>query len=373
VAGVPFLLIGNPDNRRVTLFEEALLEKGAPFRVFAHDTLLEDASSLARLPDEPAFVRLDSPGESLSVARKLLALGQKDAVAAGVEVATAEELSRRALLFGEVRAPTQQHLGFARYLERLEEVCAAHPAWHVLQRPSEVAAAFDKRATHARLRAASVPVAPALDEVDTPDALVEAMRARDVARVFVKHRYGSSASCLAAYSNEPDAPEYLLTSLKREGDRRFNSLKLQRRDGEAAREVLAYLLREGAHVEEQRPKAKLDGAYFDLRVLVVAERPVVTLVRQSRHPITNLHLGGWRGDVSALVDSFGPALLNAAHDVAVRAAACFSLFSAGVDVLVEPDGETCRVLEVNAFGDLLPGTGAYEAQIDAALVLAGEV
>ena len=44
------------------------------------------------------------------------------------------------------------------------------------------------------------------------------------------------------------------------------------------------------------PHAQLDGQNADLRVVCVGGRVVATIFRLSPHPITNLHLGGRRGD-----------------------------------------------------------------------------
>src|SRR5690606_33369382 len=82
---------------------------------------------------------------------------------------------------------------------------------------------------------------------------------------------------------------------------RFNSLRLQRlRERAEVDALLDWLLGEGAQIERAIVKAQLDRQVFDLRVLVIAGKPAFTVVRQSRHPITNLHLGGARGDLDAL-------------------------------------------------------------------------
>jgi hypothetical protein len=96
--------------------------------------------------------------------------------------------------------------------------------------------------------------------------------------------------------------------------------------------------------------------------------------------MTNLHLGGARGDLGAARaamlaagGSFGEAL-----ETAERAAACFpDTLCVGVDVLPTAGWRRFAVGEVNAFGDLLPrltglpGSGAegldtYAAQVAAA-------
>src|SRR5204863_3521648 len=102
----------------------------------------------------------------------------------------------------------------------------------------------------------------------------------------------------------------------------------------------------------------------DLRVLVIAGEARHWVIRQSRHPMTNLHLGNRRGDEAALRELIGLPNLDAAFRLAEKAAACFpdSLY-AGVDILID-SRHRALVGEINAFGDLLPrlqhrGESAY--------------
>ena len=137
-------------------------------------------------------------------------------------------------------------------------------------------------------------------------------------------------------------------------------------------EIVAFLLREGSQVEEEVPKARLDGAFFDCRVLVVAGAPAFLVVRQNRHPITNLHLLGWRGDRQAFERLVPPQVRAVALESCTRAFAAHGCLHVGVDVLFEENLAGHRVIEANAFGDLLPnlsrdGLSVYEWEIRAAL------
>lgn len=105
------------------------------------------------------------------------------------------------------------------------------------------------------------------------------------------------------------------------------------------------------------------------------------MVRTSSSPLTNLHLGGSRGDLDTArqaVEAAG-ARWSDLLDVCERAAACFPrTLCVGVDLLPAVDWRRSAVGEVNAFGDLLPrltglpGSGAegldtYATQVAAAL------
>ena len=136
--------------------------------------------------------------------------------------------------------------------------------------------------------------------------------------------------------------------------------------------ALAFLLREGSQVELALPKARLRGDYFDCRVLVVRGEPAFTVVRQSRHPITNLHLGGKRGDLSYFLSEVPPRELEAAMETCRQVARVHDCLHVGIDLMYDEFFEGHRVLEANAFGDLLPnlkrdGLSVYEWEIRAAL------
>jgi hypothetical protein len=138
-------------------------------------------------------------------------------------------------------------------------------------------------------------------------------------------------------------------------------------------ELIDALCRHGVHVEEWLPKAGFGGRVFDLRVVVIRRRARHVVVRGSRSPITNLHLLNERGDVQALRARMGSVAWKAAMVTCERAKGCFpnSLY-AGLDLVIAPDFRRHAVVEVNAFGDLLPGVlsegqDTYEAELRALL------
>jgi hypothetical protein len=172
--------------------------------------------------------------------------------------------------------------------------------------------------------------------------------------VFVKVASLSSASCLAIFSHRPRG-EYALTTVEDTGSARYNTRRLQRlRDPAAIDRLLSFLLAEGAQIERAVGKARAEGGYFDLRVLVVDDEAAFTVVRVSPHPITNLHLGGRRGDLDGLRRRIPPGAWRAAIESARRVQRHSGAFHVGVDLLFEPDLTRHRVIEGNAFGDLLP-------------------
>jgi len=359
-----FVVLGNPANRRVTLFSDALKEAGLPPpEVVPWLELLRSPGRLRELDPGPAAVRIDSYGEDFAVERELLARG------GFADAFTIEE--RR----GEVVAPHLVHRGFQRVLAELKAVFAERPAWHVLNAPGDIDELFDKRRTSRRFRAAGIPVPDFLDDVPaTPDALLDACRARGWRQVFVKPSMGSSASGVLLVSVAPKGAE-IHTSLEWDAPRWFNNLRLSRyRTRDDVNRALAFVLSLGAQVERAVPKARLDGAFFDCRVLCIAGEPRFVVVRQNRHPITNLHLGGWRGSVDALKARLEPGAWDSAMETCRKVAALYASLHVGLDVMFEKDFAGHRVIEANAFGDLLPnltseGRSVYRWEIDEALRL----
>ncbi|GGQ06792.1 hypothetical protein GCM10010266_32910 [Streptomyces griseomycini] len=353
-----FAVVGNPDNRRVTLFADAVRAAGLPApRVVPWERVLRaDGAEFAA--DET--VRLDSPGENPEVDR---------------------------LLRG-VQDPTRVE-GSALWYARFTEAVRGLRGGVRLDDADELAVLFDKRRCHAALAAADVPVPPSPTSgpgavrVTGWDDVRAVMRDHRMPRLFVKLAHGSSASGVLAVEAAGGGRVRVTTSVELTPDGRlFNSLEVRRYERE--RDVAAIvdtLAPDGLHLERWLPKASQRGRAADLRVVVVAGRATHAVVRTSASPLTNLHLGGSRGDLDAARDAVEAAGARWADVLAVceRAAACFPrTLCVGVDLLPAVGWRRFAVGEVNAFGDLLPrltglpGSGAegldtYAAQVAAVL------
>lgn len=351
----PFLILGNPENRRVTHFQDALAKEGLPpAQVVSWQDFLARPDALDALPDAPALLRIDSPGENEDVERVFLVRGHERAQAHGCTTLTPGELAALTPSRGRIVCPRQAHLGFEQVLDQLDEVLARHRSWHVLTPTADIRELFDKRRTSARFSAAGIPVPEALAPVTSLDALRAGLGERGWDDSFVKLTSGSSASCLAVVHRRR-GEDSLHTTIERAPDGYFNTLRVRHvREPAVVDELLRFLLAEGSHVERAVPKARFDNAYFDLRVLCIAGEPRFVVVRQNRHPITNLHLGGWRGDLERLRAAVPPDAWDAAMESCRRVAACYGTVQLGIDLMFEPGFSGHRVIEANAFGDLLP-------------------
>jgi glutathione synthase/RimK-type ligase-like ATP-grasp enzyme len=338
-------VVANPGNRRVALFTAAAVRAGLPAPTIYpwRDVLLS-----GRVPGPGTLVRIESPGEDAEVDRLL------------------RDPAARVAEFGEILGTAAAHAGLRRALDRV-----AAGGGELLNQPDDILTMSDKPRCHARLSAAGIPVPPALKPLHSYEELRAAMRAAGWGRVFVKPAHGSSASgVLALTASDRRIAATTSTELADDG-RLFNNLRLRHYDDEAPiAAIIDRLGPDGLHIERWYPKAGLGDRVLDLRVVVIAGEPGHVVVRTSRSPLTNLHLGNARGDVAAVRGAAGPQW-DAAMQTCVRVARCFPrTLHVGVDLMFRVGWRDHAVAEVNAFGDLLPhvlkdGLDTYDAQLAA--------
>lgn len=269
------------------------------------------------------------------------------------------------------------------------EVAASAAGAEVLGSPGDIGVLFDKRLCHGLLDRAGVPVpasptsGPGATPVHGWSDVRELLREHRMPRAFVKLAHGSSASGVLAVETAGPGRVRATTSVERDASGRlFNSLRVRRYASEAeVSAIVDALAPDGLHIERWLPKASQRGRAADLRIVVVGGRATHAVVRTSTSPMTNLHLGGARGDldeVRAAVTAAGGSWREALT-MCERAADCFpGTPCVGVDLLPTAGWRRFAVGEVNAFGDLLPGltglpgSGAeglntYAAQVAAVL------
>ena len=344
-------VVANGENRRVDLFAAAENAGcGTPRVVEWLDVLRDGGHDFA----DDEWVRLDSPGENAEVDRLLR----------GTDDPTRVEGSAR---------------WYAGFLDGVRSLRGGRR----LDDPADLAVLFDKRLCHARLDAAGVPVPPSPTSgvrrpVESWSDVRVLMAEAGLRRAFVKLAHGSSASGVLAVETSTTGRIRATTSVERTADGGLhNSLRIRRYTDEAEiAAIVDTLAPDGLHIERWLPKASLGDRSADLRVVVVAGRATHAVVRTSRSPLTNLHLGGARGDLAAVRALAGDRWAQAL-DISERAAACFpDTLCVGVDLLPAIGWRRFTVGEVNAFGDLLPrltglpGSGAegldtYAAQVAA--------
>jgi glutathione synthase/RimK-type ligase-like ATP-grasp enzyme len=357
------ILIGQPEQRRSQLLQRALHARGhAPATVIDWSALLHDPEAIAAglndTPERP--VKLDSPGESAALHDALVRHGWHRLGESGA--------APPSLAHGEL---SHQHMWFAGFSDVLRRLDAAATNVRWMNPPNDILRMCDKRGCQERLMSAGIDIPPLIGPIDGYAQLRDRLRIEGVDRVFIKSRYGSSAAGVIAYRLHRDGREVAYSSAEivrdNGGVRLFNSLIPRRyiANDEIAALIDAVAV-QGAYAESWIAKPRATGnarENFDVRVMSFAGAPRQRVARIASQPMTNLHLGNRRGIAEELLD---PATLQRIEDCVRRAASAFpNAMSIGFDLI--PGAERVRVLEANAFGDLLPelywqGVSTYDDQ-----------
>jgi glutathione synthase/RimK-type ligase-like ATP-grasp enzyme len=378
-----WLLICNPENRRKGLFEQGLFEQAlfrksqSTFLVISYEELLLSKSvaqflirRLENLHCTRLNVKIESPGENFEVTNRLTALGTLQC-SDRLSYDTAISLTFDK---GRFRYLKEWSLGFHHILREIEKTLTR---WavdtdcriHYLNTPQAILSMLDKHACQRQLQAQGI-TSPALvsftdavhDGINAAmdfRALTQYLVANHYYSVFIKPRYGSSAAGVMALRMKPDGSQYVLrTSLElvqdKDGTRCYNSLKVRTytRFSDIAA-LYKIVVQEGAYIERWLPKAQLGGLNFDLRVVVINGKASHYVTRCSKSPMTNLHLGNQRGDV--LNHPQGNDILSKAYAAAESAVQVIAgAGCVGVDIVISGTRLSPYVIELNAFGDLLP-------------------
>jgi hypothetical protein len=349
------LVIGNPGSNRIDFLNEALVRRGlAPATLVPWLDLIQGRCSLTDAVRPNDFVRIESPGRDTAVEAALVDVGRQ-----------AEH--------GEIFFPRRWYEGFQKVLSAIRAQLRNAPPHNLLNSPEETATLFDKPAAHRRFLTAGLPVPRVLETTNSLSTLSQHMKQHLVRQVFVKLSYGSSAVGALAVRTDGRGRWKAYTTVERDGDRFYSSRRIRALDDPAEIDArIAALAPEGLHMEEWLPKASLNGYCFDLRALVIGGQLRQVIARQSRSPMTNLHLLNRRNDERTVRAHVGEAAWEALKRLAEQAAEVFpDSLHLGLDVMWLPGFRRLALLEANAFGDLLPGTlwngqTTYDTELEAA-------
>jgi hypothetical protein len=375
-----FVLFANPGSRRVSLFQEALRHLGEPAAtVLPYSELMDGDISVADQIRPDAIVKVDSPGKDFAVEKRILKLGAAEARDSGFVSASVDTIEAVPFRKGEILFPHQWYCGFSRLMARLRQDLRIAPPHRLMNDLPSIMTMFDKPRCHAALQGHGIPVPRGLCSPETPirshAQLLDRMAAAHMPRVFVKLAYGSSGSGVVALQTQGTRQQATTTveMVRDSGQLRlFNSRRIRiYSDPADIRLLLDTLCSHHVHVEEWVPKAGISGRTFDLRIVGIAGRPRFIVARMSRTPITNLHLLNGRGNAAEVRGRLGAARWESLLETCRRVMAMFpDCLYVALDVLIRADWRAHYVLELNAFGDLLPGVldegeDSYAAQIAA--------
>ncbi|HET8780938.1 MAG TPA: STM4014 family protein [Pyrinomonadaceae bacterium] len=368
------LIIGVPGSRRTQLFQAALCRAGHPAaRVVSFIDLLSQKIKIRDLVSAETVVRLDSPGKDTETERALLRAGSEVVSTEHFAGITSEEIERLEFERGRILYPRQWYLGLCKALQIVKSQL---PDCFVMNTFDDIALMFDKPRCQDVLSKHGIPVAKGLGEIESFADLRWRMSESRCSRVFIKLAHGSSASGVIAYQTNGARHRATTTvEMKKHDDevRLYNSRRIRvYEDVNEIEQLVDELCRHRVYVEQWLPKAGIDGRTFDLRIVVIGGRAMHSVVRLGKYPMTNLNLLGGRGNLEQVMQRIGSVGWSAIQRTCEQVMAkCFSRsLYAGIDVRISPDYRHHQVLEVNAFGDLLPdvlfdGSDTYECEVSA--------
>lgn len=367
------VLIANPQTRRVELFQQALAALALPpAQLISYEDLLNQCCTLTSWERTNAYFRFDAPERNFATDCGFIAAGA-DIDAHGlhqrISAAAAFNLPEDK---GRILYPRQWYLGWRSRLQTWTQ-SLQNP---ILNHPDDIAVMFDKIQCQRLLAEAGIPIARSLTHtypIGNYEQLKDRMENENCDRVFVKLAHGSSASGIVAYERRGHL-ERAITTVERvvvAGELRlYNSRNVRQYTNPThIAEIINFLARETIQVEAWIPKARIEGREFDVRVVVIGGKARQVVLRLGKSPMTNLHLGSDRRTLEDLPAALTPDAWTTMLETCERTAACFSkTFYCGIDLLIAPNFRDHFILEVNAFGDLLPdiswnGQDTYTTQL----------
>lgn len=351
VASAPWVVLGVARSKRVRGLQAARSRLGLrPATVLEWGDWLalpaprSQAFFAPHLRDGTVF-KIEPPGDDAEAHHRLIELG----------CTRLGRPPRAPLAHGEFAASDAWFDGFTQAMHLVDGVLREVGGVRVVNGPHDILAMTDKWRCQQRLQAHGADIPALLGPVGSAEEFAALVDHHGLDRVFLKSRYGSSAAGVVAYRRNRRGQQQATTSAQLApgtADRLFNVKRLRSytRPSEI-RHVFDLIAAQGAYAEAWVPKPRHGAGHFDVRVVTLAGRAAHRVARVGLRTLTNLHLDSERADPAALLDGETLQQMAAAADHAATAFTESRVI--GFDLVVRPG--SVRVLEANAFGDLLPG------------------
>lgn len=191
-------------------------------------------------------------------------------------------------------------------------------------------------------------------KVNSLEALHQLMINEKDYAVFIKPVQSSGAVGIMAYRFNPlRNKEVLYTCAYLESGQLVNTKKLYRiEDKEQIHNLLDKILSMETIIERWYSKADYQGKKYDLRAVWQFGKVDFVVVRQSKGPITNLHLNNQALEIKKL--GLPHEKMKEIEEICSMAMSLFpTLNSAGIDIMLERNSLKPRIIEINGQGDLL--------------------
>jgi hypothetical protein len=356
----PLTLLATAGSKRVRLMQAARAQlRLPPAQLLEWRDWLRQPTLLNVALAHPGLLKIEPPGDDPAAHLLLLQAGCR----------LLDRTPVAAPAHGELLAMDAWFAGFTAAMASLTTQLAALPQARVVNAPAEISLMTDKLACQRHLATHGIAIPTVLGPVHGYEHLQSLLHEHDLDRVYLKPRYGSSASGVVAYRRNKAGRQQATTSAtlsRTDGQTRlFNVKRMARYETPADIAALVdALATQELYAETWLNKPRCGDGHYDLRVLTLAGQPAHRVARIGQHMMTNLHLDNRRGDAAGLLNA---ADLTALEATATHAARAFPASQVtGYDIVVR-QGQA-RVLEANAFGDLLPGllwqgADTYAAQL----------
>lgn len=224
-----------------------------------------------------------------------------------------------------------------------------------LNTPEAILQVLDKRDCKQRLQQAGIPVTKmVLKRVEHAEQLMTFMEEERLSSVFIKPVFFSGAAGVVALRIQPRTKQMMAyTSCKLVKGELVNTKTLYcLKDEKEITALLNAILELDVMIERWYPKSVFHGKSYDLRVVYQFGHMAHIVVRQSRGPVTNLHLNNQAVQMEEL--GLSEKMLEQIDHLCREAMELFpGLVSAGMDVLIEKNEQKPYIIEINGQGDLI--------------------
>ncbi|VTS07155.1 STM4014 family protein [Tuwongella immobilis] len=351
------IVIANPNSKRWQHFHHDWLAFSAAHPAQPQLTLIPWADWLAAHGDlspwladhPPAYLRLESPGRDQAVVQALWQF------AASSPIAEPQASELPTFHKTEFFQPRRIHAGLERLLTHLTAQLERFPQIHPLTPPDSILQMFDKSRHLNGLRQLRIPVPEMLPiEGRTSHNILTMIRERHWETAYAKWNFGSSGVGTLVISPRLSG-RITRTTIHRDAQGRLhNTRQLEWIDETQTLELLEVLIAEGLIVTRGIRPARIDETPFDVRVILIGGQVTHAQFRLSHQPLTNLHLGGRRGDRARCEAAIPRRAWLDGLAQCQKAAESLAAHIVGIDLLFEQTSWRPILLECNAFGDWIP-------------------
>ncbi|MEZ6140356.1 MAG: STM4014 family protein [Zavarzinella sp.] len=332
---------GHPGSPRIQSFATASVDfPTISYQLIPWIDLLQDGP-IHEIYREPVWVRLESAGRNANFQHRLLEMWHPEVPS----FPTAKTSFRLAVQF---------HSAWAKFLESRTTSWSGNANIHWTAQPMEVLQLFDKYQCGDFMKAHSIPT-PAtflMHDISVAD-FFQQLDSLGWKKAFLKWRFGSSAVGILFLELRHNQ-WHGWTTLRFHDNDWHNTRRLVAVSGSSLQETISVLLQSGAVLQEYFPKAFLNGQQFDLRLILIAGTIEFIVVRCSPHQITNIHLGGTKGDVGLIRKLIPKRLWLDACDMCEKIGCLYRSLVLGIDLAFDAAISRFTIFEVNAFGDHFP-------------------